>query len=48
MAAMICMVVNNSAGGKAKMKDFLTHWEEPPASVQDVFKMLSSKAKKRK
>lgn len=45
-AAMISMIVNNSAGGKAKMTDFMPHWEQPQAKIEDVFRMLKSKAKK--
>lgn len=44
--ALIAMVVNNSNGGKAKMTDFMPHYEEPPASIESVFNMLKAKAKK--
>lgn len=46
-AAMISMIVNNSNGGKAKMTDFMPHWEQPQAKVEDVFRMLKSKVRKK-
>jgi hypothetical protein len=43
-AAIVAQQVNNGAGGKAKMVDFLMHRDEELASLTDVFGLLKSKA----
>jgi len=48
-AALIAQQVNQGAGGKAKVADFLMHKdEEPMATIEDLFGMLKSKAQARK
>lgn len=42
--ALVAQVVNNAAGGKAKMTDFLPKREEPETSIHDVFSMIKSRA----
>lgn len=44
-SALVAQQVNNSAGGKAKIGDFMPHKDEEFAKLTDVFAMLKIKAK---
>lgn len=39
--ALIATTINRALGGKATMHDFMPHFDEPEATLEDVMKMLT-------
>jgi hypothetical protein len=41
--ALIAMVINRALGGHATLTDFMPHYEQPEATIEDVMSMLAGK-----
>jgi hypothetical protein len=41
--ALIAMVINRALGGNASLTDFMPHYEQPEATIEDVMSMLAGK-----
>lgn len=39
--ALIAMSINHALGGKATIEQFMPHFDEPQASLEDVMQMLT-------
>jgi hypothetical protein len=43
--ALIAMVINRALGGHATLADFMPHYEQPEATIEDVMSMLAGSKK---
>lgn len=39
--ALLAVMINRALGGKAKMEDYMPHYEQQPADLADVMKLVS-------